>query len=109
MSYLSTAPLTQNVQLKVQLIEAALGDEIVSTSGNNVTIDCGQPVSVVREALFTDDSAGTVAPVVHSNQTVSGNTVTLALGVAFAANDSVQLYVEILSPSQSNATDNNRS
>lgn len=103
MSYLSTAPLTQRVQLKVQLVEVVLGDtQIVSTSGSTVTIDCGQTVGIVREALNISNSLATVVPIQAANRVISGNTVTLTLANPLAANDSIQLYFDIKSPSGTN-------
>lgn len=91
--YLSTAPLTQHVQLKVQPLEVVLGDaRIVSTSGNNITVDCGQTISSVKGVLFVDDSAATIAPVVAANQVISSNLLTLTLSAAFAVSDSVMIY-----------------
>ena len=92
MAYLSQGSAAQGVQLKVQeLIVSNKDTAVVSTSASTITIDCGQAVSAVREALFIDDSAATVAPVVASNQSISGSTVTLTLSAPFANNDSVRL------------------
>ncbi len=83
----------QNVQLKVQEVCVRLSDtSIVSVSANDVTIDFGEVLSQVRLATFFDDSAGTNAPVVASNQTFTAGTSTtlkLAIGAAMASGDSI--------------------
>ena len=63
----------------------------MSTSGSTATIDCGQVISEVRCALFVDDSAATVAPVVAANRSVSGEFVTLTLSAPLAAADAIIL------------------
>lgn len=80
------------VQLKVQEICVRLADsQIVSVSANDVTIDVKETIAEVRHAMFFDDSAGTNAPVASASQTISGTTVKLACGAAFAAADSITL------------------
>jgi len=92
MSYLSNDASVQRVQLKVQELCVKLSDnEIVSTSGSTATIDVQQDISEVRSALFIDDSAGTSAPVVASNRSVSGSSVVLTLSAPLAAADSIIL------------------
>jgi len=92
MSFLSTNSAVQDVQLKVQsLVVKKADNQICSTSGSTATIDVGQTISEVRCALFIDDSAGTSAPVVASNRTVSGSSVTLTLGAALATADAIVL------------------
>ncbi len=92
MSFLSTNSAVQDVQLKVQsLVVKKADNQICSTSAQTATIDVGQTISEVRCALFVDDSAGTSAPVVASNRTVSGSTVTLTLGAALATADAIVL------------------
>ena len=66
-------------------------NQVVSTSGSTATINVGQAISEVRCALFVDDSAGTSAPVVASNRSVSGNSVTLTLSAALADADCIIL------------------
>ncbi len=90
MSYLSSNSAVQAVQLAVQTLVLKKADnQIVSTSANTATIDVGQTISEVRCASFIDDSAGTGAPVVASNRTVSGSSVTLNLGAALATADAI--------------------
>lgn len=97
MAYLSKGASAQAVQLKVQeLIVSNKDTAIVSTSGSDVSIDCGQDVLLVREALFIDNSAATIAPVVAANQSISGSVVTLTLSAPLAANDSVRLCFEVI-------------
>ncbi len=92
MSFQSKSEPVLNVQLKVQELVVKLADTaVVSTSASNATIDIGETISEIRCAIFVDDSAGTAAPVVASNRTVSGTTVTLALGAALAAADCIVL------------------
>ncbi len=95
MSYQLVGSGPQAVQLKVIELVVAYGDAISTISSNNLIIDCGQPVSSIRCASFFDNSAATSASVVASNQTIGGgngaNTITLALGAAFAANDAVRV------------------
>jgi len=92
MSYLSTGSAAQAVQLQVQELIVNINDsQVVSTSASTVTIDCGQEVASVKEALFIDNSAGTIAPVVAASQSISGSNVTLTLSAALAADDSVRL------------------
>src|SRR6185369_1199244 len=93
--YLSTGSGTQFVELNVQELIVVITDPIVTTSASTATIDCGQTIKTVREALFIDNSAGTVAPVVAANRSVSGTTVTLTLSAAFAANDAINLYFTV--------------
>ena len=91
--YLSTAPLTQHVQLKVQPLEVVLGDaQIVSVSGSTVTIDCGQPISSVKAVLNVSNNLATVVPIVAASQVISNNLLTLTLANPLAANDSIQVY-----------------
>ncbi len=92
MAYLSQGSSAQAVQLKVQELIVNINDTaVVSTSGSTATIDCGQDVVSVKEALFVDNSAGTIAPVVAASQSISGSNVTLTLSAALAANDSIRL------------------
>ena len=91
-SFQAKAEAVLGVQLKVQEICVKLSDsQIVSVSANDVTIDLQETIKEVRLATFMDDSAGTNAPVVASNQTISGTTVKLACGAALAAADSITL------------------
>lgn len=97
MSYLSNQSQVQSLQLKVQELVVKLADnEVVSVSGNDATIDVGQEISEVRAALFLDDSAGTLAPVVAANRVVSGTEVTLTLSAALAAADAIILEYVIV-------------
>lgn len=84
------------VQLKVQQLCVKLADvSVVSTSASTATIDVKQTLGEVRSAIFFDDSAGTAAPVVASNQVISGTTVRLTLSAALAAADSITLQYVI--------------
>lgn len=105
MSYLSVGSAAQGVELKVQ--ELVLGvnhagniidGAVMTASGSTVTIDVGQPISYVTNALFIDNSAATVAPVTYANRVVSGNTVVLTLSAAAAADDTVILYFVVSGP-----------
>jgi hypothetical protein len=94
MSYLSVGSAAQGVQLKVQELILKLSDsQVITKTGTSsvVTIDCGQDVESVVQALFIDDSAGTIAPVAVANRSVSGQNVTLTLSAEMLANDSVRL------------------
>lgn len=92
MSYLSVGSDAQRVQLTVEELVVQITDTaIVTTSASTITIDCQQTVTFVVEALFVDDSAGTVAPVSVANTTISGTTVKLTLTAPFATGDSVRL------------------
>ena len=96
MSYLSVGSDAQRVQLQVEELIVQIGDtSVVSTSGSTATIDCGQTVTSVVEALFIDNSAGTIAPVVAADRVVSGSQVTLTLSAPFAANDSIRLCFKV--------------
>ncbi len=91
-SFISSSSAVMNTVLKVQELCVRLSDtQIVSVSANDVTIDVGQTILQVRLATFFDDSAGTNAPVVASNQTIVTTTVKLACGAAMAAGDSITL------------------
>ena len=96
MSYLSQGSETQGIQLVVQELIVNISDPIVTVSASTATIDCGQTIATVREALFIDDSAGTVAPVQASNQVISGTTVKLTLSAPLAANDAINLYFTVV-------------
>lgn len=97
MSYLSTNSAVQDVQLSVQSLVVQLADnQVVSTSGSTATINVGQPIDRVVNAIFVDDSAATAAPVVASNRSVSGSSVTLTLSAALAAADSIVLNYVIV-------------
>lgn len=92
MSYLSKGSDAQAQQLKVQELVVGFADtQLYTASGSTITVDCGQTVSAVKNCLFIDDSAGTVAPVVAASVSISDSDVTLTLSAAFAANDSVRL------------------
>lgn len=96
MSYLSQGSETQGIQLIVQELIVNISDPIVTVSASTATIDCGQAIASVREALFIDDSAGTVAPVQAANQVVSGTTVKLTLSAPMAVNDAINLYFTVV-------------
>ena len=91
MSYVSKGSEAQALQLKVQSLVVALGDAVLLASGSTPIIDVGQTISTIKGALFIDNSAGTVAPVVAASQSVSGSTVTLTLSATLAANDVIVL------------------
>lgn len=106
MSYLSQGSAAQGVQLKVQELVlgvnhagAIIDSAVMSASGSTVTIDVGQTISYVTNALFIDNSAGTVAPVAYANRVVSGTTVVLTLSAAAAADDTIILYFVVSGPS----------
>lgn len=91
-SYVAKSPAPQAVQLKVQELTLTLNDTaVLSNSGTTATLNLGENVSEVRTASFTDDSAGTGAPVVASNRTISGSIVTLTLSAAMAVNDAITI------------------
>lgn len=104
MSFQSKDSLVLGTQLKVQRLVCKKSDPMVSTSGNNATIDVKEPVSEVRFAMLMDDSANTGAgglvPINAAGQTISGTTITLALGVALATAD-VIIVEYVLDPTQS--------
>jgi len=89
MSFLSTDPVVQDIQLKVQELCVKLGDACISTSGSTVTVDVQQSIVEVRSAIFVNDSAGTAAPVAAASRSISGTSVTLTLSAALAASDAV--------------------
>lgn len=92
MSYMSKNPSVQDIQLKVQELCVKLSDTaVVTTSGSTATINVQENIDHVRSAIFIDDSAGTAAPVVASNRSVSGSSVTLTLSAALAAADAIVL------------------
>jgi hypothetical protein len=97
MPYVSSQYAQQAVQLAVQSMTVQLADNsVVSTSGSTATVDVGNDIDHVTCALFVDDSAATCAPVVASNRSVSGSTVTLTLSAALAADDAIILqYVTV--------------
>lgn len=81
-----------DVQNKVQRVCVKMSDTgIVSTSGNNATIDVKETISEIRSAILVDDSAAALVVVPASGRTVSGTQVTLALGVAMTSADSIML------------------
>lgn len=81
-----------NVQNKVQRVCVKMSDTgVVSTSGNNATIDVKETISEIRSAILVDDSAAGIVVVPAASQTVSGTQVTLALGVAMTTADSIML------------------
>lgn len=89
-SYLAKDSLVLGLQLKVQEVCVKLGDSyIVSTSGSTATLDFQETLTEVRSVIFTDDSAGTAAPVVAANRVVSGTTVVLTLSAPLAAADCI--------------------
>lgn len=91
-SYQSKDSGVQQAQLKVQEVCVKLSDtQVVSTSGSTATIDVKETIGEIRQALFLDDSAGTNAPVVASNRSVSGTAVTLTLSAAMTSADSITL------------------
>lgn len=91
-SYLPKDSLVQDLALKVQELSVKLSDSaVVSTSGSTATIDVKETIDHVRCALFIDDSAGTSAPVVASNRSVSGTQVVLTLSAPLAAADCIVL------------------
>lgn len=90
--YLSQGSQAQGIQLNVQELVVVITDSIVTTSGSTATIDVGQAINTIQGALFADDSAATVAPVVFANQVVSGSTVKLTLSAAMATHDYIVLY-----------------
>lgn len=91
-SYQPKSDAVMSVQLKVQELNVKLSDsQIVSVSGSTATIDVGETISEIRSATFLDDSAGTNAPVVASNRSVSGSAVTLTLSAPLAAADCITL------------------
>lgn len=89
--YLSQGSQAQFIQLNVQELVVQITDSIVTTSGSTATIDVGQAINTVVGALFADDSAATVAPVVAANRVISGTTVKLTLSAPLAANDFIIL------------------
>lgn len=95
-SFLSQGSSTQFVELNVQELIVIITDPIVTTSGSTATIDCGQTIATVREALFIDDSAATVGPVTAANQVISGTTVKLTLTAPMATSDAIMLYFTVV-------------
>lgn len=95
MSFYSQGAATQGIQLVVQEVVVALGDQIVTTSASTITVDLGQPIASIRAAVFLDDSAATNLPVTFANQAIgtgsNTNLVTLTLSAAFAIHDSVRI------------------
>ena len=92
MAYQSKDSLVLENQLQVQEVNVQITDAaILSTSASTVTINLQEPIGKVTSALFFDDSAGTVASIPAASRTVSGNSVTLTLAAAFAANDTIKL------------------
>ena len=92
-SYLSTDSAVQALEIKVQEIVVKLSDNQVCSQDvpGVLLIDVGQTISEVRAALFLDDSAATLLPVVAANQVIAGSTVSLTLSATMAAADAVIL------------------
>lgn len=90
-SYQSKDSLLLGLQLKVQEVTVKLADAFcVTAASTHVTIDLKEPVAEVRGAVFFDDSVE-IAMVPVANQTISGTTVALELGVAMTADDVIVL------------------
>jgi len=91
-SYQSKDEAVLGLQLKVQEICAKKSDvAIVSVSGLTATIDVKEPVKEVRSAIHNKDSGPSSILIAQSAISISGSQVTLTLGVALAAADSIVL------------------
>ena len=91
-SYQSKDDGVQSVALKVQELCVKMSDtRVLSTSDSTATIDVKETIQEVRSATFLDDSAGTNASVVASNQAISGTQVVLTLSAPMAAADSITI------------------
>jgi hypothetical protein len=91
-SYQSKSDAVQNTCLSVQELTLKLTDtQVITASASTVTISLGETIKEIRTATFFDDSAATSAPVVASNRSVSGSSVTLTLSAAMAAADAIHI------------------
>lgn len=84
-AYYSQGSNTQGVELKVQELIIAINDPIITVvntvSASTVTIDMGESINEVREALYVSDAAGTIVPITYANRTITDNTVALKVPI----------------------------
>ena len=91
MSFLSSKAEIQNQQLKVQEVSIRFSDlGLYTASGLDVTVDLGEAPTIVS-VLHLDNSGPTCVMIAASAIAVSGNSVTVTLGAAFAANDILRI------------------
>lgn len=91
MSFLSSKAEIQNQQLKVQEVSIRFSDlGLYTASGSDVTVDLGEAPTIVS-VLHLDNSGPTCVMIAASAIAVSGNSVTVTLGAAFAANDILRI------------------
>lgn len=97
-SYQPKDSVLQGLQLKVQELVLKKADaQVVSVSGNDVTIDLKQPIQEVRTAIHCDDSLAASQPtsaavllIAHGDIDLTvPNYVTLTLANALADNDTI--------------------
>ena len=90
-SYQPKDSVLQGLQLKVQELVLKKADaQVVSVSGNDVTIDLKQPIQEVRAAMHCDDSAPAVELIAQADiDLATANYVTLTLGSALADDDAI--------------------
>jgi hypothetical protein len=90
-AYQPKDPLVLNRTLKVQEVVCQLNDGITTVSGSVATIELGETISSVVNAIFVDDSAGTAAPVAAASRVVGATSVALTLSAVPTAADSIVL------------------
>ncbi len=97
MSFQSKDEAVLQVQLKVQSLVVKTSDVGVCTaSGNNAIIDVKETIGEVRCAVLVDDSGSSQVVIPEASRTVSGTQVTLALGVAMTAADSIVIHYTVI-------------
>lgn len=88
MSYQAKDSQILGQQLKVQELVIRFADVgLYTASGTTVTVDIQETLSSVPLVLFHDNSAGTLATLAQSAIAVSGDSVTVTLAAALAADD----------------------
>ena len=89
MSYESKDSKIQKQQLQVQEVCVRFADKgLYTASGSVVTVDLGEAASIVSVLNF-DNSAPDAIMIAASGSVVTGTSVAITLGAAFAANDSL--------------------
>lgn len=88
MPYVSKSSLIADQQLQVQELCVRFEDlGLYSASGNDVSVDVGEPVISLVACLDLDNSSPSCFMIAKSAQSVSGSVMTVTLGGPFAAND----------------------
>lgn len=70
-----------NQQLQVQEVVVRKADtQLYATSGSDIILLLGEPLTAAVSVLFQDDSAGTVAPIAAANLSIVDSTAYTAGG-----------------------------